>query len=359
MGTTLKEIAEKANVSQATVSLVLNRKPGVSVSTREKILKIAKDLEYQSNRRELVGSAAGGTIRFLKIATHGHTVNRDHDVFIADYIDGLAHGARRNNYNLEIAAFRGASPDEIVASLDGASVGGVVVLGTELTSEHILAFSRVELPLVFLDTFHDFLDFDFVDMNNRDAVYKIVTHLLENGHTEIGFVRSGVNTHNFELRDEGFHHVVKELGVTVKEANVVTVDSTYQGAYRDMLDYLAHRSRLPTALFCTNDVIAYGCIKALRDKGYKIPDDVSVVGFDDLPLSSVMDPPLTTMQVSKKQMGEIALNRVTQQIANGGTLPPVKIQVGGELIVRESVRDLTAARPKGRPRSGEDGNNRP
>ncbi len=358
MGTTLKEIAERANVSQATVSLVLNKKPGVSSSTREKILKIAKDLEYDANKREPSGSGTNGTIRFLKIATHGHTVNRDHDVFIADYIDGLAHGAHLSNFNLEIASFRGATPDEIVTTITGANLSGVVVLGTELSTEHIRAFTRIAIPLVFLDTFHDFLDFDFVDMNNRDAVYKIVTHLLENGHTDIGFVRSGVNTHNFQLRDEGFHQVVKGLGVSIKESNIFTVDSTFQGAYHDMLDYLSRRSKLPTALFCTNDVIAYGCIKALRDKGFQIPDDVSVVGFDDLPLSSVMDPALTTMQVSKKQMGEIALARITQRIASGGNLPSVKVQVGGELIVRESVRNLLAARQKSRAQAGEDGSKR-
>ena len=359
MGTTLKNIADKAKVSQATVSLALNKKPGVSDATREKILQIAQDLEYGSARKELFASGAKGSIRFLKIATHGHTVNRDHDVFIADYIDGLAHGARLSSFNIEVASFRGATPEEIFRTLAGSNLSGVVVLGTELSTEQIRAFTRITIPLVFLDTFHDFIDFDFVDMNNRDAVYKIVTHLLENGHTEIGFVRSGVNTHNFELRDEGFHQVVKSLGVSVKESNIITVDSTYQGAYQDMIDYLGRRSKLPTALFCTNDVIAYGCIKALREKGYQIPDDVSVVGFDDLPLSSVMDPPLTTIQVPKKQMGEIAIARITQRIASGGGLPSVKVQVGGELVVRESVRNLAAGRQKSRTRAGDNGGSRP
>lgn len=340
MAATLKEIARKAKVSMATVSLALNKKPGVGSGTRERILRIARELQYVGTRRELYGSTPNGTIRFLKIATHGHTVNRDHDVFIADYIEGVTRGAQENSFNLEINSLQGMPPQEVAQSFAGSNLKGLVVLGTELGVEDIKAIGQIKLPVVFLDTYHDFLDFDFVDMNNADSVYKIVTYLVENGHTEIGFVRSAVNTHNFELRDDGFHRAIRALKLPVKESHVYTVDSTFDGAYLDMLEYLKRRSKLPTALFCTNDIIAYGCIKALRERDYRIPEDISVVGFDDLPLSSVMDPPLTTMQVLKKQIGQIAINRLTNRIAAGDNMPSVKVQVGGELVVRNSVRNL-------------------
>lgn len=342
MGATLKDIADRAQVSQATVSLALNSKPGVSDSTRERVLQIAQDLGYGSAKADPVIPGAKTSIRFLKIATHGHTVNRDHDVFIADYIDGLTRAADRQSFNLEISSFRAKTAREIIDSISPMAVAGVVILGTELSTDDILTFSQLMAPLVFLDTYHDFLDADFVDMNNIDAVYKVVTHLIQNGHQELGFVRSGVNTHNFRLRDEGFHKVVSTLGIPVRESHLFTVDSTYQGAYQDMYRYLGRGIKMPTALFCTNDVIAYGCIKALRDKGYRIPEEVSVVGFDDLPLSSVMDPALTTIRVSKRSMGELAVDRIISRIAADGTLPPVKIQVGAELVIRHSVKALSA-----------------
>lgn len=340
MAATLKEIARRANVSMATVSLALNQKPGVGPETRARILRIAEELAYAGTKRDGSGSNTIGTIRFLKIATHGHTVNRDHDVFIADYIEGLTRGAQESNFTLEINSFHGLPLREITEHLAGSTVKGLIVLGTELSVEDIKSIGQIAIPVVFIDTFHDFLDFDFVDMNNVDSVYKIVLHLMENGHSEIGFVRSGVHTHNFELRDYGFHRAVRALQVPVRDSNVYTVDSTFDGAYHDMLEYLKRRTKLPTALFCTNDIIAYGCIKALREHGCQIPKDISVVGFDDLPLSSVMDPQLTTMQVPKREIGQIAITRLVSRIIGGQGATSVKIMVGGELVMRSSVRNL-------------------
>lgn len=343
MGTRIKDIARRAKVSEATVSLVLNQKPGVSTLTRERILKLAREMDYGATQRQVL-STRTGTIRFLKIATHGHTVNRDHNVFIADYIDGLTRSARSLGYNLEVSAFRGAGVEEIISSVRGASLKGMVVLGTELGPEAVQSFEQLSLPFVFLDTYYDFLPFDFVDMNNKDAVHDIIMHLVDNGHEHLGFVRSPVNTHNFFLRDEGFYQTVAELGMNIPPRDIFNVDSTFDGSYRDMLELTSGRSEMPSALFCTNDIMAYGTIKALRRHGWEVPGDISVVGFDDLPLSAVMDPSLTTMQVSKKKMGEMAVQLLSMRIENEETGPPMKIQVGGELIVRESVRNLSNGR---------------
>jgi LacI family transcriptional regulator len=318
---------------------VLNQKPGVSTLTRDRILKLAREMDYGATQRQVL-STRTGTIRFLKIATHGHTVNRDHNVFLADYIDGLTRSARALGYNLEISAFAGARVDEIVNSVRGTSLKGVVVLGTELGPEAIQSFGNLPMPFVFLDTYYDFLPFDFVDMNNKDAVYDIIMHLIENGHESVGFVRSPVNTHNFFLRDEGFHQTMTELGMSIPTVNVFNVDSTFDGAYRDMLELLEGRGEMPTALFCTNDIMAYGTIKALRERGWRVPEDVSLVGFDDLPLSAVMEPSLTTMQVSKKRMGEMAVQLLSMRVENEKSGPPMKIQIGGSLVVRGSVRNL-------------------
>lgn len=343
MSTTIREIAHHANVSIATVSLVLNQRPGVSTETRDRVMKLAREMQYEKHGSSHTnGKKRGvqGTIRFLKIARHGHTVNRDHTVFISDYIDGITHGARSHNYKIEISSFDATPIQEIIASLrDSPDLQGVVVLGTELSRDDVLAFQDVNIPLVFLDTFIDFLPFDFVDMNNPDSVYRAIEHFLEHGHQEIGMVRSSVQTRNFQLRYTGFLQTMATLEQPVREEHIFDCDSTYDGAYRDMRRIIDSGCSLPTALFCTNDIIAFGVMKAIREAGYRIPQDVSVIGFDDLPSSALMDPPLTSIAVSKWDIGNAAITRLTQRMQNP-EMPAVKIVIGGTLIERESVRDL-------------------
>lgn len=343
MATTIKEIANLADVSIATVSLVLNQRPGVSTETRQRVLKLAQEMRYEKHGSHTGESrrSGQGTIRFLKIARHGHTVNRDHTVFIADYIDGITHGARAHNYKIEVSTFDSSPVEDVIESLrDARDLQGAVVLGTELSRDDVSAFQGLPLPLVFLDTFIDFLPFDFVDMNNPDSVYRAIEHFIAHGHEQIGMVRSSVQTRNFQLRYVGFLQTMAAMERPVKEEFVFDCDSTYDGAYRDMRAILRSGAKLPTALFCTNDIIAYGVMKAIREGGYRIPDDVSIIGFDDLPSSALMDPPLTSIAVSKWDIGNAAITRLTQRMLNR-EMPAVKIVIGGTLIERESVRDLT------------------
>ncbi len=347
MNTRIKDIARLADVSITTVSLVLNEKPGVGTRTREKVLKLARELQYEkpgtTGRREQNGYLLppAGTIQFLKIARHGHTVNRDHTVFIADYIDGIVHGAKTHNYKIEVSSFSGTPIDEILDSLkSNPDLKGAVVLGTELSREDVAAFQGLHIPVVFLDTFIDFLPFDFIDMNNQDSVYRVVEHFISKGHREIGMVRSLVQTRNFHLRHLGFVQTMAALERPLQEEFIFDCDSTFDGAYLDMQKIINEGTPLPSALFCTNDIMAFGVMKALRESGYRIPEDISVIGFDDLPTSALMDPPLTSIAVSKWEIGNTAVNRLTNRIA-APRMPAVKIVIGGTLIERASVRDMT------------------
>ncbi len=340
MAVNLKDIAEQARVSPATVSLVLNNKPGVKDTTRKKVLAIAKKLNYGTLRHTL-GHIRKGTIRFLKIARHGHVINRDHDVFIADYIDGLDMETRIKGYNLEINAFSTGNIQEIIRSAEQAHVSGVIVLGTELSAEDIKAFEQLKIPTVFIDTYFEYLNFDFVTMNNIDSIFQMVSYLVENGHREIGFIRASTEARNFILRDIGFKMALNHLGIKFNEKYVYSVDSTFQGAYSDMLANLDRTAKLPTALVSSNDIVAYGCMKAMKERGIIVPDDVSVIGFDDLPLSAVMEPYLTTMRVSKKRIGQVSvrlmIDRLERKIPN---LPPAKVIISGTLVYRSSVKKL-------------------
>ena len=262
---TLEQIARIAGVSAATVSLALNDRPGVSRETRERILAIVKETGYRARPS---GALLRGSVQFLKVVRHGHTLNEDHNVFIADYIDGLTHRAKELQLRVEIASVPGSvSLNDITHSMERQDVAGFIVLGTELTPEDVRGIAAVRKPLVFLDTCHDFLPCDFADMNNLDSVHLVVAELLATGHRTIGMVTSPVNTTNFRLRETGWRESLAYAGARFEEEFFYSVDSTFQGAYRDFAALLAAGRRLPEGLFCCNDIVCLGVAKALREAG--------------------------------------------------------------------------------------------
>jgi LacI family transcriptional regulator len=342
MGVRIVDIAKAAGVSPASVSLALNERTGVGDQTRRRIKAIAQKLGYRGTRPPR--AAASRTLCFLHVARHGQTINRDHDVFIADYIEGLGQGARAAQLNLEILTFKKRPVEEIVRAARLTEAAGIVVLGTELTAAEVEAFAPVRKPLVFLDTWYDHLPFDFVDMNNQDAVFAIVSHLHALGHRRIGMVTSAVETRNIKLREEYFVASLARLGLPFDRRHLFSVGLTFHRAYEDLRAILRGKPDLPTALFCGNDTVACGCLRALVGHGVRVPEEVSLVGFDDLPLAAVVDPPLTTMQVSKAEIGRMAVHLLFTRLHAAAPAPPVKVLVGGRLVERESVKDLTRAK---------------
>ncbi|MCK3780163.1 LacI family transcriptional regulator [Ensifer sesbaniae] len=346
---TIRDIAKAAGVSAATVSLVLNGKGEISGVTRARVLEAVASLNYVP-RATRSSAEPGETLRFLKIAKHGHTVNRDHSVFISDYIDGMSAEATRRNYTLEVVSFEGQPISTVAESLAGAPISGVIALGTELTEADIRLIQGLGLPTVFIDTFYDVLDANFVDMNNEDAVYKVLSRFRMQGFQRIGFVASHVDTTNFRLRREAFFKNMARLGLPVNEADILSVESTYDGAYIDTRALLSTGLDLAECYFCTNDIIAYGFIRALREHGVSIPQDVSIIGFDNLPQSATMEPGLTTIDVSKRKIGYLAVTVLDDLITAAEPQPPVKILVGAELVLRASHEHGVSTTAQDRPR---------
>ncbi len=344
MSSTIKDLANLAGVSATTVSLVMNGKSGISQETRARVMQAAKTLNYNPQSGRPVKSNVLGTLRFLKIAMHGHTVNRDHNTFISDYIDGMSREASACGYKLEILSFEGEPIEKIVSLLTGTSVDGLIVLGTELTEQDIKLLQTLPTPLVVIDSFFDVLECNFVNMNNRDAVYKIIDYFVQSGFKNIGFIASNVQTVNFQLRKEAFVEGMKAFGLSFNNRDIVTVDSTYDGAYQDMLAKLNNGLVVPQCYFCTNDIITYGCIKALREFNVRIPQDISVIGFDNLPMSATMEPPLTTIDVSKTKIGCLAIRLLADLINANEKQPAVKMLVGANLVARGSVAQTHASR---------------
>jgi LacI family transcriptional regulator len=340
---TLRDIADAASVSPATVSLVLNGKGEISGTTRARVLETMARLEYRP-RSSKGGAEPSDSLRFLKISKHAHTVNRDHSHFISDYIDGMSVEAGRRGYALEVVSHEKQPIDAVVASLTGTSARGVIALGTELSEADVKAIQGAGVPTVFIDTFYDVLDATFVNMNNEDAVFQVLSHFKGRKFRRIGFVASHVDTTNFRLRREAFFKNMHRLDLDAREADVVSFESTLDGAYADAMTWLQGRPNLAECYFCTNDVIAYGFIKALREHNVRIPEDVSIIGFDNLPLSATLDPPLTTIDVSKRMIGYLAVTMLDDLINASEAQPAVKILVGARLIVRASDRARTPSK---------------
>ena len=334
----LEGIAQKAGVSTATVSLALNNRQGVSRRTRDRIIGIAKEVGYKKRPSRAM---VRGTVQLLKIIRHGHTLNQDHNVFIADYIDGITHKAKDMHLRVEFASAPSTTDiSELALQMDQQDVAGYLILGTELSPQDITSIGTVPRPVVFLDTYHDFLPYDFVDMNNTDSVFQVVSRLVTTGHRTIGMVTSPVNVVNFWTREQAFRRSLARLGRTVEERFIFQADSTYQGAYQDFAALLASGRELPEALFCCNDIVCLGVVRALREAGRRVPDDISLVGFDNLPAASHNDPPLTTIRVSNHEIGSAALLLLKERIENPEK-PPTKVMIGGELVERQSIRDRT------------------
>ena len=337
----IADIARAAEVSPSAVSLVLNNKGGISAEVRQKVIKIAESMGYKSvtnGQFRVVNENV--TVRLLKIAKHGHIVNERHNAFITEYLEGIETGARMRRFKLEVSFYNKVPIEEIIAGQKGAAADGLIILGTELNAHELTFFTELKKPIVFIDTYFPLSVYDCIDMDNVDGVFKAIQYLYNNGHRSIGLVKSSFDTRNFRMREYGFREAMEYFSLPVQEKLILNVDPTFDGAANDMGKYLEKTGGLPSAFFCMNDIIAYGCIKALRNQGVRIPEDVSIIGFDDLPSSSLSEPPLTTIRVSTQRIGLRALEKLSERIINHSEEAPENILISGRLVIRDSVRPL-------------------
>jgi DNA-binding LacI/PurR family transcriptional regulator len=334
MSITIRDVAREAGVSPAAVSLALNGRPGIGEQTRIRVQQAAEKLGYIAQRQAAAGFK---TICFLKIARHGHMINPDHNAFIADYIDGISSEAAAHGYTLEVKSYQTFDLEQIRGDLSRSQIDGAIVLATELTESDITRLSGLPLPVVFIDACYQAHQVDVVDMDNEGALYSIMKTLKDLGHRDIGLVRSTAETRNFSLREKFFQEAAADLGLHTGPRWTFSVDSTFDAAYRDMKQHLEDRRDLPSALFCVCDIIALGCMRALREAGITIGKEVSIIGFDDLSPSQMSDPPLASVQVSKTRIGLRAFELLHRRLQEHSPLPYEKILIGGSLIIRESL----------------------
>jgi len=336
----MKDIAKLAGVSPGTVSNALNDRKGVGKETKSKIIGIAEELGYFSNQKK----GEDMVIRLILFKKHGYVLSDTQ--FFSALIAACENECRQRGYELLISQIIHGEQDkeEIFKMINKNKIDGILLLATEMDETDFLNFENIHIPIVVLDSYFETKDYDYVLMNNVGGSYGSVKNLIENGHTRIGFLGSSISINNFKYRFNGFIKAIKDFKLCFQEEDRVLVEPTLEGAYRDMKNYLSlHKNNLPTAFFALDDVIALGAIKAMTEANVKIPQDVSIIGFDDTPFSSLSNPSMTTVKVYTNVMGKLAVRRLLQKI-NKEDEVQLKIEINTKLKIRDSVRKILSTK---------------
>jgi len=331
-----KDIAKMLGVSPATVSLVLNNKPGISEDTRNRIIQILQENDYDTSNLSNNSLDLNKTIQFIVYKKHGKVVSDT--PFFSELIESITRMARFEGFHLTITYIdeKVDNISSILNMIEQSSASGLLILATEMYTKDLTPFHKLNIPILLLDSQFDNQDINTVCINNSDGIYKAVEYLTDLGHTEIGYLHSNVWIYNFEERRLRFIQHMTDRKLRLPDNYLFHLEPTIEGSYRDMKALLTTRKDIPHALFADNDIIAFGAMRALKEAGFSIPNDVSIIGFDDTPFCELLDPKLTTIRVFKQQMGSIAVNRLIQCIQTPNTCVQ-KTYIGTQLVKRDSV----------------------
>lgn len=335
MGITAKELAERLGLSQSAVSLALNDKPGVSRATKKRVLSAAKELGFDFARKGISASGKRGTICFAIYRKSGAVV--DDTPFFSALTEGVSIGCHRERYDCVIRyMYEDDDSADQVYALNIARFAGVILLATEMDEASLRRFSTLSAPTVILDAYFEKIEHNYVTINNIQGAFIATEHLIKKRRTQPGYLRSAYSISNFEQRADGFYKAIRANGMATSKSVVHRLTPSQEGAYEDMKHLLQGGEEPASCYFADNDHIAIGAMQALWEAGYRIPEDVAIVGFDDLPACEYVNPPLSTIAVPKRYMGETAAMRAIQLI-EGVSAMPLKIEVVAKLVRRKSV----------------------
>jgi LacI family transcriptional regulator len=339
----LSDIAEEMGVSIAAVSMALNNKGGIGEDTREEILKTAERMGYKARKasKPLSEAKEPRFIKLLRIKKHGMVVMETE--FFAAVIQGIETQCRKMGYQLLIANI--TLNDEETHQITNEyhdDIDGMISLCTELEEEDIDQLKRMPCPQVVID--RKFLwNVNTVLMNNQKGTRQAVEHLFEKGHRKIGYLKSNTEIYNFKSRFKSYLESIERLGLECQEKYIIPLEPTIEGAYQNMKNFLStiELDKLPTAFVADNDNIALGAMNAFKEYGINIPEQVSLIGIDDMPFCKIVDPPLTTVKVFKEEIGRQAVKLLVEEVL-GDTECSKKMEVDTVLVERSSVKDLNA-----------------
>ncbi len=326
MGVTIHDVAKKAGVSPATVSRVLNERPGIKAETREKVLKAARELGYIPDFS--ARSLATKRTRILGFLVHVRHSLTSHS-FYGQVLAAAEKEARKHDYHLLFSTVNGEAP---LSLLQEQRVEGLILAGCDIPRSLILQLKHGGMPFVLVD--NHVPGTNSVVIDNEGGAYEAVTHLIRLGHKDIGFLCEWMEDLSFAERFQGYKRALEDHGLPFRPELVAEGEPRKPGSGYIAARRLLEKAR-PTAVFVANDLTAVEAMRAFREAGMHIPKDIAVVGFDDGDLAPVAYPPLTTVRVFRDALGIQAVRRLLYMLEHPAT-PPLQIRIFTKLIIRES-----------------------
>lgn len=329
---TIYDIAEALDVSPATVSRGLKNHPGIKKDTKKRILEAARKMGYQQNK-------FASDLRRKNTNTIGVIVPRLNSYFMSTVISGMEKIANAHGYSLIISQSQESFKKEIasVTTMFNSRVDGLMISLAYDTkdTDHFEDLLRKQIPLIFFDRVIEHPNCTSIVIDNKKAGYEATMHLISQGCKRIVHVDGNVNRNVYADRLDGYKQALNESGIGFDPALVIDnklTDITSSEAAQIILNM----KKLPDGIFTANDTSAVACIRELKLAGLKVPEDIAVVGFNNDPISKVIEPNLTTIDYPGQEMGEIAATTLINKLKKQPTGNLNTIVLRHKLIIRES-----------------------
>jgi len=332
----LKEVAKKAGVSVGTASAVFNGKNWVSNDLRLRVLKAAKEFNYRPNR-------IARNLRSNTTNTIGVLVTNINSPFFSQIMKVLSYECHKNGLNL---FFSDTNCDEniIIKSLNDFlehKVDGIILLGID-TREQLLRdiLFDVELPIISIEGNYSIENMDYIQADAFQGGYIATKHLLELGYYPISIITGPLNPEEKILRKNGWGRFKGYLKALEDKGVVYNPEYSYKGNFLfddgvKAIEYFLTLNPLPRAIFASNDMMAINAMQAIKEKGLRVPEDIAIVGFDDIPAASFISPALTTVRLPQKLLGNLAVDILMSRLQGKSAIPLRKV-LPVEIVVRES-----------------------
>jgi LacI family transcriptional regulator len=331
---TIKDVAQKAGVSIGTVSNVLNHLPTVNETIRKRVLKAVKDLHFKPNRaaKSLV-SGRSQTLAFI--------IPDICNPFFPEMVRGATGRADALGYSLFLGNVDNdpVKETEYIRGFVSQGVDGLIIATSDLSpkeSPELDQISDLDLPVVMVDRELEGLERDLVIVDNVRCAYLAMRHLAETSRERIGMIHGPLQTMTARQRLEGGRKALEEKRA-FREELVRSGPFTFESGWRIMHAFLREEPKLD-AVFCGNDMIALGVMRAIEEDGLRVAEDIAVTGFDDLYISSLVKPALTTIHQPTYELGATAVSMVVERIQGKAAGLSRKVILPGELVIRESTR---------------------